>query len=191
MPGRGWKVVHAVRRGDWRSKLIAIAQVAVGLVALLGLVGMLTRSPLFLLGFSAAQGLILVGVILFVIVAAFAQRTLVLEQFDPGEVIFREGDTGDMARHVYVIRSGAVEVLVKRPDGSQEVIKRLGTDDHFGEMALLRNVPRNATIRTVTAVEVFKMSPGSFTALYTNLPGFREHFSRVMEERLRELGGLR
>lgn len=81
-----------------------------------------------------------------------------LEEFGPGEVIFREGDQG---RHVYVIKSGTVEVLVKRPDGSQEVIRRLGSGDHFGEMALLRKAPRSATVRTVTPVQVFKMAPAT------------------------------
>ena len=115
MFGRIWKALPGLR-GDWRSKLIAIAQVAVGFVALLSLFGMLTRDPLLLLAFTAAQGLLLLGVILFVVVAIFAQRTMVLEQFGPGEVIFREGDPG---RHVYVIRTGNVEVLAKRPDGCQ------------------------------------------------------------------------
>jgi len=191
MLGRGWRIVHGVRRGDWRSRLIAIAQVMIGFGALVGLIGMLTRSPLFLLGFTAAQTLIVLGIVLFVIVAVLAQRTLVLETFDPDDVIFREGDTGEMARYVYVIKSGSVDVLVRRPDGSQEAIKRLGPGDHFGEMALLRNVARNATIKTVTAVQVFKLSPGSFTALYTNLPGFRQHLRQVMEERLGELRDLR
>ncbi|MFQ5944961.1 MAG: cyclic nucleotide-binding domain-containing protein, partial [Anaerolineae bacterium] len=135
-----------------------------------------------------AQGLIILGVVLFVVVAIFAQRTMVLEQFGPDQVIFHEGDEG---RHVYVIKSGAVEVLLKRPDGSREVLNRLGPGDHFGEMALLRHAPRNATIRTATAAEVFKMTPSSFVALYTNLPGLRDHFNTVMEARLRELDSSR
>ena len=183
MLGRIRKALPDLRRGDWRSKLIGIAQVVVGFVALLSLSGMLTRDPLLLLGFTAAQGLLLLGVVLFVVVAIFSQRTMVLEQFGPGEVIFREGDPG---RHVYVIRTGNVEVLAKRPDGSQEVINRQGPGDHFGELALLRNAPRTATIRTVTAVQVFKMSPSNFVALYTSLPGFRDHFNQIMESRLNE-----
>ena len=175
MPGLG--------KGDWRSKLIAISQLTIGFVALLGALAMLTRDPVLLLGFTAAQGLMLVGVALYIAVAIFAQRTLVLEEFGPGEVIFREGDQG---RHVYVIQSGTVEVLAKHPDGSQEVIRRLGSGDHFGEMALLRKAPRSATIQTVTAVQIFKMSPSNFMALYTSLPGLRDHFQKVMQSRLRE-----
>jgi len=183
MFGVGWKALPGLRTGDWRSKLIALSQIAIGCVALLSLLGMLTRAPLLLLGFTAAQGLILLGVVLFAVVAIFAQRTMVLEEFGSGEVIFQEGDKG---RHVYVIKSGTVEVLMGRPDGSQEVVRRLGPGEAFGEMALLRNAPRSATIRTVTAAQVFKMSPSNFLALYTNLPGLREHFNQIMESRLRK-----
>ena len=184
MLGVTWKVGPGLRTGDWRSKLITISQIAIALVALLGIVSMLTRQPIFLLGFATAQGLILLGVVLFVVVAFFAQRTLVEEEFDPGEVIFRQGDTG---REVYVIRAGTVEVLVKGPDGSEELLKRLGPGECFGEMALLGKTPRSATIRTVAPVQVFKMSPSNFAALYTNLPGLKEHFDTLMKSRLREL----
>jgi hypothetical protein len=182
MFGVGWKVLPGLRKGDWRSKLISLSQVAVGCSALLSLLAMLTRAPLLLLGFGPAQALILLGVVLFVVVAIFAQRTMVLEEFGPGEVIFHEGDQG---RHVYVIKSGTVEVLIKRPDGSQEVIRHLGPGEPFGEMALLRNAPRSATIRAETEVQVFKMSPSNFAALYTNLPGLRESFNTIMESRLK------
>ncbi len=170
--------------GDWRSKLIAIAQVFVGFSALIGLIAMITRHPFWLLGFTAIQGLIVLGVVLFVVVAIFAQRSLVEEDFEAGTGIFREGDAG---RDLYVIKSGTVEVLMKAPDGSQQVINQLGPGDHFGEMALLGNVPRNATIRTVGAVAILRMPRGSFATLYTSLPGLKDHFNKVMESRLREL----
>jgi hypothetical protein len=179
-----WRLLPGLGTGDWRSQLIAVSQVAIGFVAVLTILAMVTRNPVLLLGFTAAQGLILLGVILFVIVAIFAQRTMVLEEFGPGEVIFSQGDKG---RHVYVIRSGTVEVVATHPDGSQDVINRLGSGDHFGEMALLRKAPRSATVRTVTPVQVFKMSPSNFMALYTSLPGLRKHFQQVMQSRLQEL----
>jgi hypothetical protein len=174
--------------GDWRSKLIAIAQALVAFAALVGLIAMLTRHPYWLLGFTAVQGLIVVGVVLFVVVAIFAQRSLVEEDFEAGAEIFHEGDPG---RDLYVIKSGSVEVLMKAPDGSQRVVKRLEPGDHFGEMALLGNVPRNATIRTVSAVVVLKMPRGSFATLYTSLPGFKDQFNEVMESRLHELDSFR
>ena len=184
MLGLTWKVLSGGRRGDWRSRLILIAQIAVGLIAALAGLATLTSSPLLLLAFSFGQPLAIVGIVLFVIVAIFAQRTMVLEEFKPGEVIFREGDIG---REVYVIKSGAIEVLMRQPDGSEQVIKRLGSGDHFGEMALLRRAPRNATVRATTAAEVFKVSAGNFMALYTSLPGFRDQFNKTMAVRLEEL----
>jgi len=184
MLGRKWTVLPGLRRGDWRSKLIAIAQIAIGIVAVISIFGMLTRDPLLLLGFAAAQGLLVLGVVLFVVVAIFAQRTMVLEEFGPGEVIFQEGDPG---RHVYVIRTGNVEVLANRPDGSRQVIAHLYPGDHFGELALLRDAPRTATIRTTTAVQLLKMSPSNFLALYFSLPGFRDNVSEIMKSRLNEL----
>lgn len=99
-------------------------------------------------------------------------------------MIFREGDEG---RHVYVIKSGTVDVLQKGPDGADHVVAHLQSGDHFGEIALIRKVPRTATIRTASAVQVYRMNPNSFVALYTNLPGFRDHFKYVMESRLKDL----
>lgn len=184
MRGLRWRVFPGVRTGDWRTKLLIVAQVAVGVTALLAFLAMVTRDALVLLAFSASQGVMLGGVVLFAIVAIFSQRTLVREEYGPGQIIFREGEPG---RHVYVVKSGALEVLRARPDGTTETLKRLGPGDPFGEMALLRQAPRNATIRTVTAAEVYRMSPGHFAALYTNLPGLRDHFNSLMESRLREI----
>ncbi len=69
-------------------------------------------------------------------------------------------------RHIYVIKSGTVEVVANRPDGSTEVIDRLGPGDHFGDVALLRrNLPYRSTVRTVTAAHIFRISPGVSSAL--------------------------
>jgi hypothetical protein len=177
-------ILSGLKSGDWRSKFVGLAQLCAGGMALLSVLAMATKAPLLLLGFTIFQGLLLVGIILFGIVAIFSQRTMVLEQYGPGEVIFREGDEG---RHVYVMKSGTVEVLQKGSDRTDQVIARLQPGDHFGEMALIQKVPRTATIRTASAVQVFRMNPSSFVALYTHLPGFRGHFQQVMESRLKDL----
>jgi CRP-like cAMP-binding protein len=149
-----------------------------------GLVSMLTLDPFWLLGFTLVQGLLILGMALYVVVVIFAQRALVEENFDAGEIIFHEGDLG---QHLYVIKSGTVEVLTSAGGGEVRRIKELGTGEHFGEMALLGNHPRNATIRTLTPVVLLKMGRGAFASLYTSLPGVQLHFKQVMEQRLREL----
>jgi hypothetical protein len=79
-------------RGDWPSRLLWSAQVCIGLVALFGIAAVLTLNPYLLLGFAALQGLIVAGIILFVIVAILSQRAMVLEEFGPGEAILQTRD---------------------------------------------------------------------------------------------------
>ena len=179
----GGGFLSGFKGGDWRLRLLGLAQLCVGSIALLSLLAMITKEPSLLVVFTLLQWVLLVGVVLFAIVAIFSQRTMVLEQYGPGEVIFREGDEG---RHVYVMKSGTVEVLQKGPDRTDQVIARLQPGDHFGEMALIQKVPRTATIRTASVVEVFRMNPSNFVALYTHLPGFRGHFQQVMKSRLKD-----
>ncbi len=126
----------------------------------------------------------LIGIVLFLFVPVFAQRALVEEQFGPGEVIFNEGEEG---RHVYVIKSGRVEVIRKKKGGGPDLMKVLGPGDHFGELALLGKTPRTATIRTLEDTTVFKMGRGHFAALYTSLTGVQDQFNRAMQARLAEI----
>jgi Cyclic nucleotide-binding domain len=176
-------------RGDWPGRLIGGAQLLIGFVALVGIAAVATLDPYLLLGFGAVQGLIIVGVIVFVIVAVFSQRAMVLEEFSAGQIVFVEGDPG---RHAYVIKSGTVELVAKRPDGSDELIDRLGPGDHFGDVALLRrNLPHRFTVRTVTDAHIFRISPSSFVQLYTNLPELREYLRQKDEPHLRRLQAVR
>ncbi|HEY7295255.1 MAG TPA: cyclic nucleotide-binding domain-containing protein [Dehalococcoidia bacterium] len=68
--------------------------------------------------------------------------------YSPGETILREGDPGIA---FFVINTGRCEVL--RGSGpDQQVINQLGPGDSFGEMALLNDLPRMATVRAVDNV---------------------------------------
>jgi hypothetical protein len=73
--------------------------------------------------------------------------------------VFRKGDPGD---GFYVIESGRVAVL----DDGQE-IRRLGPGDSFGEIALLRAVPRTATVRAVEDTELATLSGPDFVSAVT------------------------
>ncbi len=61
--------IAEIVRGDWPSRLLWTAQVCIGVVALLGLAMVITLNPYLLLGYAVAQALIIVGIILFIIVA--------------------------------------------------------------------------------------------------------------------------
>lgn len=72
-----------------------------------------------------------------------------------GDIVIKEGDTGDA---FFLVGDGALEVLNK--DG--ETIASLGPGDHFGEVALLRAVPRTATVRAKSPSLVLELDKQSF-----------------------------
>jgi NADH dehydrogenase len=105
--------------------------------------------------------------------------TIVRQHFEPGEIVFNEGDLGD---NVYVIEKGKCEVL-KNIDGRPERVAELGTGDDFGEMAVLADVSRNATIRTVTAMDVLLIPKNDFNLLRASVPAFGSVFQELAERR--------
>ena len=115
-------------RGDWPARLLCRGTTLIALVALLGIAMVLTLNPYLLLGYGAIQVILVVGVILFIIVAMLSQRAMVLEEFFAEQIIFKEGDPG---RHMYVIKSGTVEVVVKRADGSDRGDRPSGAGRSF------------------------------------------------------------
>jgi NADH:ubiquinone reductase (H+-translocating) len=105
--------------------------------------------------------------------------------FEPGEVIFREGDRGD---RLYVIVEGEVEIVTDEPPSKETVRARLAAGDCFGEMALVSDRPRSATARTVTRVNVLTVDRPAFRALFSHLPPLQRLFERLVEKRLAERG---
>jgi len=65
----------------------------------------------------------------------------------PGNVIIKQGDDGD---NFYIIESGAYDISILMPDGEDKVVATLKDKGFFGELALLYNCPRNATITAAT-----------------------------------------
>ena len=93
-----------------------------------------------------------------------------------GETIVRQGDAGD---RFYVIASGQVEVAVDgRPQGTQ------GPGDHFGEIALLRDVPRTATVTAQTDVELLALERDDFVSAVTGHAASAEAAEAVVGARL-------
>jgi CRP-like cAMP-binding protein/Zn-dependent protease len=95
---------------------------------------------------------------------------LQVRAFAPGEVIVKQGDPGDA---FYIVREGSLEVLVRK-ERSRRRVRTLKTGDFFGEIALLRDVPRTATVQGLDAGSVWRLERQDFRDLlgrYLDLEG--------------------
>jgi len=106
--------------------------------------------------------------------AELAQLTSRAE-FPAGSTVFRQGDPGDS---FYIIISGRVEVQMTR-DGLTSTVATLGPGDFFGEVALLTEEPRNATLVVLESMNTLTLQRDYFNAAIRR--------SRTLEEQLREV----
>jgi CRP-like cAMP-binding protein len=110
-------------------------------------------------------------------------RHFKLQQFDRNTFIIRAGETGTT---FYVIYKGRVEVL--SPQG--DVLHPLRRGDYFGEVALLKKAKRNASIRTLTPVEVLVLNKSQFDKFVRT--SFQDvHFDEKLLAEFQLLGLLR
>jgi NADH dehydrogenase len=101
------------------------------------------------------------------------------QHFEPGDIVFHEGDLGDS---VYVIEQGECEVI-KEEDGVAKTVATLQAGNYFGEMALLSDVSRNATVRARTTLDVLLIPKGDFNRLRQSVPAFGEVFNELAKKR--------
>uniref|UniRef100_A0A0A9YG54 cAMP-dependent protein kinase type II regulatory subunit n=1 Tax=Lygus hesperus TaxID=30085 RepID=A0A0A9YG54_LYGHE len=76
-----------------------------------------------------------------------------------GDEIIKQGDDGD---YFYVIDSGVFEVFVKKDDGTDLLIRTYNNGGSFGELALMYNQPRSATVKAKTNGIVFSLDRNAF-----------------------------
>ncbi len=103
------------------------------------------------------------------------------QYFSAGQVILRQGDRAD---RIYVISSGEVTVTHETEEGQPRELRRLGPGQYFGEIGLLANLPRTATVTAVTAVEILALSRATFSDLVSRSEATAGQVRRVMEERM-------
>ena len=106
--------------------------------------------------------------------AAVAQQTDEIS-VAAGRVLAREGDLGE---EFFVIESGTAEVT----RGGAPVAK-LGAGDFFGEIALIREERRTATVTATSPMVLIVMTGSSFRSLDISIPELRETVSKALAER--------
>ena len=93
------------------------------------------------------------------------------ELYEPGQPIVREGDVG---RSMYLIQSGSVEVVRATPNGGEERLAVLSAGEHFGEVAVLQDVRRTATVRALEPLAVLRISRDQTRQLTSTFKPFAE-----------------
>lgn len=104
------------------------------------------------------------------------------ETYPAGTVLIRQGDVGDK---FYVIRSGKVDVQIADGSGSR-VVRTMSSGQYFGELALLEDQPRTATVISTELVEVYTLSKAHFLAARASFEGVREELMKVFTQRVRQ-----
>ncbi|OUU73934.1 MAG: cyclic nucleotide-binding protein [Methylococcaceae bacterium TMED69] len=102
-----------------------------------------------------------------------------LSEFKPNEIIFSEGDAGDS---LHLIRSGSVTVS-KIIGDKTTTLAYLPAGNYFGEMALLNDAPRSATIKTAVATETIVLQGKEFRRLLSKNPETKKKLEALSEAR--------
>lgn len=171
-----------------RGRMLLLSKILIVAAAVLTLVSVnmctaLTLSLFLIVG----QAAIVAGAVLALFVGGtdfLRTRGTSEVHFEAGETIFRQGDLGDM---VYVIVKGEVQAIREDPDGGEDqILATMGEGEYFGEMALLSNAPRTATVRAITDLDAVAMAQADFATLYAYLPNLRNNVEAVMKARRAE-----
>ena len=105
------------------------------------------------------------------------------KNFGPGELIVEEGHTGN---GLYLIVSGNVEAVKGLGTGQQQIVNKLGAGEVFGEMALLGEWPRTASVRAVDNVECLGIDRWVFLAQLERQPKVGIRMLHILAQKLRD-----
>jgi CRP/FNR family cyclic AMP-dependent transcriptional regulator len=108
-------------------------------------------------------------------------QVAVPRNWDRGEVIFREGDTGDTC---YLLRSGAVVLTREHQDGRMVALAELRAGALFGELAMFRGETRSATAETVEAASAVALLAGDVQRLIRRNPDLALKLLAALAERV-------
>ena len=105
-----------------------------------------------------------------------------LVRYSKGEIICRQNDLADS---FYLVRIGFVKVTESHP-GGELVLAYLGRGNYFGEIGLLRDGRRTATVTALDHVELVRISGDDFQEMVQRFPEIRTSLEAVAQERLEQ-----
>jgi CRP-like cAMP-binding protein len=103
-----------------------------------------------------------------------------------GDTLFNDGDAADA---MYIVESGELGVFSRSNEGSRTLLAELSTGAVVGEMALLADIPRSATVEAIAMTNAWRLSRDRFNELRSaGSPGAYKvllYLARTLEERKR------
>ena len=112
-----------------------------------------------------------------------AQRAT-LKRFPKNSVLVNEGDDTDS---LYIIQSGRVKIYLSDEDGKELVLSLIGPGDYFGEIALLDESPRSASVMSLEECKIYVLNKSQFEAFLKQDTAVCLRVMRGLTRRLREL----
>ena len=107
----------------------------------------------------------------------------ITKEFNKDDIIIKEGDPG---REMYIIKSGSVDVV--KSDGDRDImLATLSRGDFFGEMAILENIYRTATVKAKETSRLIVLTTGNFMIKLKKDPTFAFQIMQKMSRRIRIL----
>ena len=103
--------------------------------------------------------------------------------FDPGQLVFAEGDDSDTC---YIVREGLARAIRRHADGRTITLATFGPGDIFGELAMFEDERRSATVEAVEATSVVGVLGGDMRRLMAEFPGIAMRLAIALGRRLRE-----
>jgi len=107
----------------------------------------------------------------------------VVRSFPAGAIICREGEPGDVA---YVVVQGRIEILKRLDDQSERFLRSAGSGEFFGEMAILQEGTRSATVRAAEPTTVLEIGQEPFLTVLGRSPALGIRILVRMTSRLRD-----
>ena len=105
------------------------------------------------------------------------------KKYEDGEVIVRQNDTGSC---MFVIQQGEVEAIAEAGD-RELLLRKMGPNEFFGEMALFEEETRTATIRALGTTRVLTIDKKNFLGGIHEDPSLAFRIVQTMSHRIRDL----
>jgi CRP/FNR family transcriptional regulator, cyclic AMP receptor protein len=110
-------------------------------------------------------------------------QVAVPRSFEPGQLVFREGDDSDTC---YIVRDGQARAIRSHADGRTITLAAFGPGDIFGELAMFEDERRSATVEAVEPTNVVGVLGGDMRRLMSEHPGIAMRLAVALAGRLRE-----